>query len=127
MSSRRSPEGAEVVKDASRDRRGRRRYAAVERERVLAQALKVSEAGGSVGALAREQGIPESTVWNWLQVHRRRTRAQEPTIRSVRVRRSEARGASPASKEGIVLVLREGHRVEGLDAATLVAVLQALA
>ena len=93
------------------------RYPGGFRDRVVAVARQRVTAGGSVGRIAQELGVARPTLVRWLG------RPTTPRLRPVSV-------APDPVLEAIsrpLLITREGIRVEGLDAATLIVVLRALA
>ena len=93
------------------------RYPRSFRDRVVAVARQRLKAGGSVGRTAQELGVARPTLVRWLG------RPTTPRLRPVTV----APDPVPEAISRPVLITAEGIRVEGLDAATLITVLRALA
>ena len=94
------------------------RYPATVREAVVALARTRLEQGQSLARVARGVGVSFPTLTSWL------AGPVEPALRPVALAPAPDPVATPPAT--IVLVTPEGFRVEGLDGATLVAVLQAL-
>ena len=76
----------------------------------------------AVARVARELGLPTQSLGRWL---RRPPAAPGAPLRPVAV--TPEREAAPPPPAGLVLLTAQGHRVEGLDRAGLIAVLRALA
>ena len=89
------------------------RYTPALRRRAMVIARKRQDAGVAVSAVARELGVRPQALRLWLQTPAR------PRLRRVAI-------ATVAAVDRPVLITPQGFRVEGLDAATLVAVLRAL-
>jgi len=92
------------------------RYPAELRTEVVELAREAPGAGMRAGALAKQLGLPPGTITRWSRhVPRRR-------VRRIRIARPlPAVIAAPAAP---VLVTPQGWRIEGLDVATLLRVLQ---
>jgi hypothetical protein len=78
----------------------------------------VPEAGG-VGDLAKALGLPPGTITRWQRRVPGRRR-----LRRITIAPGPAARVSPPSPSGPVLVTPQGWRVEGLDVATLLRMLQ---
>jgi hypothetical protein len=94
------------------------RYPAPVREAVVALARTRLGQGQSLARVARGVGLSFPTLTTWL------AGSAEPALRPVALAPAPDPVATPPAT--IVLVTPEGFRVEGLDGATLVAVLRAL-
>ena len=96
------------------------RYTPALRRRAVTIAQKRRDAGVAVTSVARELGVRPQALRLWLQAPRSR-----PRLRRVAV---SAAPEPVAPTPGLsVLVTPQGVRVEGLDLATLVALLRGLA
>ncbi len=95
------------------------RYPATVRREVIAIARRRQVAGEDVGTVAREVGVARWTLALWLR------RPSSPTLRAVAVEADDERDAA-GPVQRVVLITPHGVRVEGLDPATLTAVLRAL-
>jgi hypothetical protein len=91
------------------------RYPAAVREAVVALARTRLGQGQSLARVARGVGLSFPTLTTWLA---------GPALRPVTLASAPEPVAMPSST--IVLVTPEGFRIEGLDGATLVAVLRSL-
>jgi hypothetical protein len=94
------------------------RYPAVVREAVVALARTRLGQGQSLARVARGVGVSFPTLTTWL------AGSAEPVLRPVTLAPTSEPVSTPPAP--LVLVTPEGYRVEGLDGATLVAVLRAL-
>jgi len=94
------------------------RYPAPVREAVVALARTRLGQGQSLARVARGVGVSFPTLTTWL------AGPAEPALRPVTLVPAPDPVAPPSAT--IVLVTPEGFRVEGLDGATLVAVLRSL-
>jgi transposase-like protein len=94
------------------------RYPEAFRRAACALVRRRGGRGGSVGRLARELGVSEPTLTKWLRPPAR------PVLRPVAVTPPPTADSPVVLRP--VLVTPRGVRVEGLDRAALVAVLQAL-
>jgi len=95
------------------------RYPAAFRVAALALAGPRVARGASIARVARDLGLPTQSLGRWLR---------EPppaTLRPVAVVASAA--PTPPPRASVVLVTRQGVRVEGLDRDALLVVLRALA
>jgi hypothetical protein len=92
------------------------RYPVELRTEVVGLAREVQGAGMGVGALAKQLGLPPGTITRWGRgmPHRR--------VRRVRIAATLPAVMSPPAAP--VLVTPQGWRIEGLDVATLLRVLQ---
>lgn len=95
----------------------RRRYDPALRRRVTAHVLAERSRGRSVRWIAADLGLSYQTLLTWLQGQSRGFRAVVAT---------KAAPPPPAPCSELRLILAQGHRVEGLSADDLVAVLRAL-
>ncbi len=96
------------------------RYTPDLRRRAVVIARRRHRAGVAVAVIARDLGLRPDALRLWLQAPRSR-----PRLRRVAV---TATPESSAPREGLsVLVTPQGVRVDGLDLATLVALLRGLA
>jgi hypothetical protein len=92
------------------------RYPAELRTEVVELARAAPSAGMSAGALAKLLGLPPGTITRWgRHVPRQR-------LRRIRITPTLPAVVSPSSAP--VLVTPQGWRIEGLDVATLLRVLQ---
>jgi hypothetical protein len=92
------------------------RYPAELRAEVVRLAREGQGAGVQAGALAKQLGLPAATITRWGGP------APHPRVRRIRIAAGPpAVTASPAAP---VLVTPQGWRIEGLDVATLLRVLQ---
>ncbi len=103
-------------------RRGRAprgvRYAVELRAEVVGLAREAHGAGMGAGALAKQLGLPPGTITRWGRpIPRRR-------LRRITIAPAPVASVPPSSPLGPVLVTPQGWRVEGLDVATLLRVLQ---
>jgi hypothetical protein len=94
------------------------RYPARVREAVVALARTRLGQGQSLARVARGVGLSFPTLTTWL------AGPAEPALRPVTLAPAPQPVATPPGP--VVLVTPEGFRVEGLDGATLVAVLRSL-
>jgi hypothetical protein len=95
----------------------RRPYPAAVRESAIAAAREALAEGRSVTSLAREMELPLHTLQRWLAGERADFRPV--TVTSVVAQ--DSRGVT-----GLILHTARGHRVEGLDLASAMALLRAL-
>src|SRR5437899_10469291 len=96
------------------------RYTPDLRRRAVGLARRRRRAGVAVAAIARDLGLRPRALRLWLQAPRSR-----PRLRRVAV---SAMPEATAPRDGLsVLVTAQGVRVNGLDLATLVALLRGLA
>ncbi len=98
------------------------RYPAAFRAAAVALAGPRLGRGGSIARVARDLGLPTQSLGRWL---RRPPAAPGAPLRPVAV--TPEREAAPPPPAGLMLLTAQGHRVEGLDRAGLIAVLRALA
>jgi hypothetical protein len=96
------------------------RYPAPVRDAVVALARARLGQGQSLARVARGVGLSFPTLTTWL------TRPAAPALRPVTLTPAPGPVSPSASPATIVLVTPEGFRIEGLDSATLVAVLRSL-
>ena len=94
------------------------RYPAAVRDAVVTLARMRVGQGQSLARVARAVGVSFPTLMTWL------AGPTEPALRPVTL--APASDPVATSSATIVLVTPEGFRVEGLDGATLVAVLRSL-
>ena len=92
------------------------------RSRIVEYARSCREQGRTVGDIAADLGLIESTVARWL---RREAAELKAGFRSVAIVASEDRLA-PHTTGALRLVTPNGYRVEGLDADTLAYLLEVL-
>ncbi len=97
-------------------RRRRRPYPAAVRESAIAAAREALAEGRSVTSLAREMQLPLHTLQRWLAGERADFRPVTVTSDVAQDRRLP----------GLILHTARGHRVEGLDVASAIALLRAL-
>lgn len=122
---------------ASKNRRGHRRYDSKLKRDIIRYVEQRKAGGASLKTAAREVSLSPDTVWTWLHGgkkqprQRSRTRSQK-TVRAVRVvsGRPEGgiapvRGAS-LGDAGIVVVMPNGVRIEGLGAGEVAAIVRGL-
>lgn len=95
------------------------RYTPGLRRRAVGIALRRRRLGVAVAAIARELGVRPRALGLWLQQPRSR-----PRLRRVAITAAPQRAIPPANLS--VLVTEHGVRVDGLDLATLVALLRGL-
>jgi hypothetical protein len=95
------------------------RYSVAFRRRAIALVRERARQGVPVAQIVREIGLTTASIARWRQPR------PTPMLRPV-VLAAEGR-PRPAPAAGLVLITRRGLRVEGLDAAGLIAVLRALA
>ena len=85
--------------------------------------MKVARArvdqGGALGDLAEKVGVALPTLQRWLE------RPAAPRLRPVTLEPAPGLGVRDPARP--VLITPQGVRVEGLDGATLIAILRALA
>jgi hypothetical protein len=92
------------------------RYPVALRAAVVRLTREAHRAGMGAGALAKQLGLPPGTVTRW--------GGRVPRQRLRRIRIAPARPAVMSPPSGPVLVTPQGWRIEGLDVATLLRVLQ---
>jgi transposase-like protein len=96
------------------------RYPTAFRAAAVALAGPRLERGASVARVARDLGLPIQSLGRWLRL--------PPAVPAAPLRRVAVTPEPPgATRAGVVLLTPQGHRVEGLDRAGLIAVLRALA
>lgn len=95
------------------------RYTVAFRRRAIALVRERARQGVPVAQVVREIGLTTASIARWRQPR------PTPMLRPV-VLAAEAQ-SRPAPVAGLVLITRQGLRVEGLDGEALIAVLRALA
>ena len=113
----------EAVRRRGERERGAPRYPEQMREFAVSHVRSVRSSGGSVHAVARELGISEVTLGNWLGTADNRGKL----LREVRVSRAAAPRASAApGLEAVVVTAPSGHVVSGLSVQQAAELLRAL-
>lgn len=95
------------------------RYSAAFRRRAITLVRERARQGVPVAQVVREIGLTTASIARWRQ--------PRPTPRLRPVMLAAEAHPRPAPAVGLVLITRQGLRVEGLDGAGLIAVLRALA
>jgi len=103
-----------AIRSAPRNDRGRRRYGADLRNRVVDLAVRWRSKGHAVSKLARELGVRDSMLSEWL-----RKSASKRRVRSV-----EVVDEAPSSHVGLTMKLPSGARIEGLSLEDVVLLLR---
>jgi transposase-like protein len=96
------------------------RYPAAFRAAALALARPRLARGVSIARVAGDLGLPMQSLGRWLRL----PTAKATALRPVALTPEPAAAGCPPT--ALVLVLAQGHRVEGLDREGLIAVLRAL-
>jgi hypothetical protein len=78
--------------------------------------------GAGWGAIARELGVSATGLQRWFEPKRPRRRV----VARLRPVQLKAEAAAAPERRALCLITPQGYRVEGLDAAALVALLRAL-
>jgi transposase-like protein len=97
------------------------RYPAAFRASAVALASTRLERGDSIAGVARDLGLPIQSLGRWLRLP---PAVSAAPLRPIAVT-PEPTGAP--TRAALVLLMPQGHRVEGLDRDGLIAVLRALA
>jgi hypothetical protein len=103
---------------------GRRRYTETIRDEVLAVAKEGRNAGMSTMQLSRELGISYDTLvlWHWKA---QKSGAAAPMLRPITLE-EDAPSAPHMAKNGPVVVLANGTRIEGLPLAGIIELVRTL-
>ena len=106
------------VRDESHSRTRGRHYSSIGRREAVSVARERLEQGGFLADVARELAVPIGSLRRWL------ARDPRPPFRPVDI--VDDRAAHAIGRPGLVILTAGGHRLEGLDVASAVAVLRAL-
>jgi hypothetical protein len=102
----------------------RRRYSQELQERILKYLESGSSAGQRREELATAAGVPAKTVDRWLR--RRRTESGAGQAKMLAAVRVSSAGMGGKASSPVVLISRNGVRLEGIDLASAISVLRAL-
>jgi len=104
---------------------GQRRYSQQLQERIVSYLEAGASAGQRREDLANAAGVPVKTTDRWIR-HRRRDGVAVEAKSLAPVRVAVEGAGRERVKRGLVLVSRNGVRVEGIDVASAISILRAL-